>query len=181
MGYVKYINGEVIATTLPDKVVKDDGSIIFGFRTASDVVKAENNWYKLIDERPTINPWQKVTSTSYVLDGIQVKKKYVVNDIKMSKFKEDKISQLKKQCSQDIYSEVPEYKQSSASLGLYSTEEIERIKQIISTKKSIVDKCEEDILNSTDYQFISDVYYKKDIYDEETMEYIETVYWGEVQ
>ena len=150
MIYANYENEEIkYLGKLPKSYLN-----VSGFDNSSIEELNKVNWYEYIDNYPTLKEWENVISSSISLVDNKVVKEYQLKDRTLDEYKDIKYDTIKDNTRYAVLKIYPEYKQVSASMGLYSEEtNLEIINYI---KKTIdgVSILKEQVFNSISYEEI---------------------------
>lgn len=184
MAYIKIKDGKVENKGTLYKLIPEVSNPL-GF--TDEELKARGI-YKPINDTNVIKSWQVLKSTDYIYnknDDI-VEEVKTVEELSLEEFKVKKYNQLKVEGTAFIYSNYSEGQQTSALLTLidvtkavYSLEEAEGIRNFCTKYHGIIKLTGLAIESATTYEEVETVFFRKQEIDDETMEVISDIFWGD--
>ena len=124
---------------------------ISNFPALSDTEKIAHGWYLANITRPDFDSRIKMqTGPEYIIHASYVDVVWTVQDQPLLNVKTDLVTKLKEETRNRIYVDgAPEYAQRNAALGLLSQEEVDAIKNTISTRRAACNTTEAEINAAT--------------------------------
>jgi len=113
-------------------------------------------WYNIIEAIDSLKPYERKIDTNIIYDSEAdvVLKEIVIENIPLEEYKDMKYSRLSNNTKMNVLIKCPDYKQMSASMGIYSPEENKKIIDFVKSQVMEVRRIKPLIYNATSYEEI---------------------------